>query len=281
MNKELARRLDSLERNLEDKIESSLALINDRLSKQDDRIITLEKKVVELDSSARFSNELIETQKKLIDNLLKADTARQREINKLESNTTQLHHIIDNVKMSSNQSAQYQRSALNVIIGNVPLADGVTAQKEDSLALVTTIARNGGFTDFSADEIDVAHRLPARKGTPSIIVRFRSKAARSNFFAQRKNLKDKSVEQLLQAEGTVVAEGNNRRDQNDDKNSKIYITESLTSFNGELLRQAKEIAKPLGYQFFGYTVNGEVRVKKGENSSYIAIKKLSDLENIV
>ena len=107
MNKELAKRLDSLERNLEDKIESSLALINDRLSKQDDRIITLEKKVVELDSSARFSNELIETQKKLIDNLLKADTARQREINKLESNTTQLHHIIDNVKMSSNQSAQY------------------------------------------------------------------------------------------------------------------------------------------------------------------------------
>ena len=163
MNKELAKRLDSLERNLEDKIESSLALINDRLSKQDDRIITLEKKVVELDSSARFSNELIETQKKLIDNLLKADTARQREINKLKSNNT---HII--VKKSFNQSSQY-----------LPLADGVTAQKEDSLALVTTIARNGGFTDFSADEIDVAHRLSACKGTPSIVVRFRSKAARS------------------------------------------------------------------------------------------------------
>ena len=44
--------------------------------------------------------------------------AHQREINKLKSNTTQLHHII--VKMSSNQSAQY-----------VPLADGVMAQKED------------------------------------------------------------------------------------------------------------------------------------------------------
>ena len=65
MNRELAKQLDSLERNLEEKIESSLALINDRLSKQDDRIITLKKKVVELDSSARFSNELIETQKKL------------------------------------------------------------------------------------------------------------------------------------------------------------------------------------------------------------------------
>ena len=65
MNKELAKQLDSLERNLEEKIESSLALINDRLSKQDYRIITLKKKVVELDSSARFSNELIETQKKL------------------------------------------------------------------------------------------------------------------------------------------------------------------------------------------------------------------------
>jgi hypothetical protein len=42
-------------------------------------------------------------------------------------------------------------------------------------------------------------------------------------FAQRKNLKDKSVEQLLSTEGTVVAIGNNRREQNDDKNSKIYI----------------------------------------------------------
>ena len=62
---------------------------------------------------------------------------------------------------------------------------------------------------------------------------------------------------------------------------KVFITESLTQMNGELLRQAKEVAKPMNYKFFGYTINGEVRVKKSEVSRFIAIKYFDDLKKIV
>jgi len=61
----------------------------------------------------------------------------------------------------------------------------------------------------------------------------------------------------------------------------IYITESLSEMNGELLRQAKELAKPLGYKFFGYTIGGEVRVKKSELSKFIPIRHYDDLAKIV
>ena len=40
----------------------------------------------------------------------------------------------------------------------------------------------------------------------------------------------------------------------------IYITDSLTPYNGQLLANAKQITKELDYEFIGYTNNkGEVR----------------------
>ena len=52
----------------------------------------------------------------------------------------------------------------------------------------------------------------------------------------------------------------------------IYITDSLTPYNGQLLADAKKIAKELDYEFIGYTNNkGEVRVKKSEDCDPISI----------
>ena len=50
--------------------------------------------------------------------------------------------------------------------------------------------------------------------------------------------------------------------QNNRKKNLLFINESLTHTNRVLLREARSISKQLNYKFTGYTVNGEVRVKK-------------------
>ena len=58
------------------------------------------------------------------------------------------------------------------------------------------------------------------------------------------------------------------------------MQESLTSYNSELLRLAREKAREKNYQFFGYVVNGQVRVKESERSKFIIIRCKSDIVKI-
>ena len=48
---------------------------------------------------------------------------------------------------------------------------------------------------------------------------------------------------------------------------RIDINESLAKENRELLKLAREEAKKLKYKYKGYTVKGEVWVKKNESSN--------------
>ena len=62
----------------------------------------------------------------------------------------------------------------------------------------------------------------------------------------------------------------------------IYLNESLTKQNRELVRKARERerAKEKQYLYKGYTVKGEVRVKQHEKGDHIAIKSLKDIDKI-
>ena len=53
----------------------------------------------------------------------------------------------------------------------------------------------------------------------------------------------------------------------------IYINKSLTQENCNLLKEAK-------YHYIGYTVNGEIRVRKSANEDHISILCKSDLDKI-
>ena len=55
------------------------------------------------------------------------------------------------------------------------------------------------------------------------------------------------------------------------ENSCICLNKSLTSMNRMSLREARKESKRLKYEFPGYTVNGQVRVKKSKSSEYIPI----------
>ena len=62
-----------------------------------------------------------------------------------------------------------------------------------------------------------------------------------------------------------------------DAKSCVYVNESLTKQNRELLKN-QERAKEKQYLYKGYTVKGEVRVKQHEKGDHIVIKSLKDID---
>ena len=61
---------------------------------------------------------------------------------------------------------------------------------------------------------------------------------------------------------------------------RLNVVEHLTNMNNELLKAASIKARALQYKFPGYVLNGEVRVKRTENSHHISINSNSDLVKI-
>ena len=95
-----------------------------------------------------------------------------------------------------------------------------------------------------------------------------------------------SAEQIVQYsndtddDGEVSMPGLEDGTQNNRKKGPLFINESLTHTNRILLKEARSISKQLNYKFAGYTVNGEVRVKKSDHSEHIAILSKKDLLKI-
>ena len=90
--------------------------------------------------------------------------------------------------MSRNQLAQYHQSSLNVILAGIPLQPNEQSDNPwEVLKVIDKVAVKGGFTGYNKGDIDVAHRLPAKKGNPSIIIRFKSKSVRMNFYSREPN----------------------------------------------------------------------------------------------
>ena len=134
---------------------------------------------------------------------MQKDYKREQEIHRLENKVGELEHRMEQEEMARNQAAQYHRSALNVTIGGVPQQNGedlkTLGSNKVTLTAVNAVAKAGSFTDFGLDQIDVCHRVPARKmdTIPSIVVRFRSKNARQNFYGQRNKLRNVTSSNLF------------------------------------------------------------------------------------
>ena len=59
------------------------------------------------------------------------------------------------------------------------------------------------------------------------------------------------------------------------------MNESLTPENMRLLKKAKIISRKIEYEFKGYTVNGQVRIWKNNQSEVTTIGCMADLNKIV
>ena len=93
------------------------------------------------------------------------------------------------------------------------------------------------------------------------------KSDRTNFFKQRKkfhNLRAHHFQssQLVEEEVTLPGIDKERGEETSNNESLIFLNESLTPTNRRLLKEAKKASRQHNYKYKGYTVNGEVRVKK-------------------
>ena len=128
---------------------------------------------------------------------------------------------------------------------------------------------------YETSQVDVAHRS-SRKIAAPIIVLFQRKSNRQNFDKQKNKLYLLNLNQFLDG----ILEVDQGGEENLNKNCFIFLDESLTGGNRKLLMEAKKLAKGLHYKLLGYTINGQVRVRKSEKTDYIAIRNVEDLHKI-
>ena len=110
---------------------------------------------------------------------------------------------------------------------------------------------------------------------PTIIVLLYKKNDKNNFYEQKYKVKTLRSNQFS---GDAAEEEQHQEINDVEPTQRIYINESLTKENRELLQFAREEAKKLNYKHKRYTVKGEVRVRKNESSDYIFIWSKSDFQ---
>ena len=136
----------------------------------------------------------------------------------------------------------------NVKVVGVPLQIGEDDKTEPNnkatLAIISKIAEGVDIQHFTPKQIDVCHRVGNDKYSP-IIIRFKKKDDRMKFFNQRKKLYDKVSDDFK-----LDAPAGNAEDKRRYQEHVPYVKfkESLTNYNAELLRLAKEKSKELDYK---------------------------------
>ena len=107
------------------------------------------------------------------------------------------------------------------------------------------------------NDVDVAHRLNSKLSPPPIIVMFRSRTKRSEFYEKRKTLKNITLQDL---------------DMDFEENNTIYVNESLTIWNSILFKKVRDTCKKNNEFKFYWTSNGKIQCKKTVKSTNIVIK---------
>ena len=274
--------------------------LENKVSNLDQRIDTFEKELVDCKNSASFLSDKYDDHQKKLDE-------QQRQIVNLSSENEDLKIILDNInneleaeKSNRNKDSQYHRSSINVKILGIPVQPGeegyviVDGKKVKSSSsdnhktreVIRILADAAEINDFNTNQVDVCHRIGNYSYCP-IIIRFTRKQDRENFFRQRGRFKNIDISEVAIA--TTMKELTNWRDEKTkyqprkdwtNEYPRLNVVEHLTNMNNELLKAASIKARALQYKFPGYVLNGEVRVKRTENSHHISINSNSDLVKI-
>ena len=180
---------------------------------------------------------------------------------------SELHMIKEQLEITNQQlngNFQYMRSSWMLEISRIP-----TSKDEDTKGIVCKLASLAKMQDFSKEKIDVAHRTSSKTTAPVTVI-FYKKNGSNDFNLRSNKFSDGAVQEEQHLESNEVQ-----------PTERIYINESLTKENRELLKLAREEAKKFKYKYKGYTVKEEVRVRKNERCGYIIIQSKSDLQNCI
>jgi len=243
-------------------IEESVNKANDRVTELSNKIDHFQNEIEGLAKCVATNESQIKTQDSKIDkvqtqvnSLFNKDSQTTLQKEAVDKKINDLNKTIVKLQTAVNDAEQYGRRNMIDITG-VPRQN-----QEDTDEIVTRIAAATG-SEVTKRDIEISHRT-STVNEASIIVKFYSRKARNNFWESRKNLKGKTVSDIL--EGT-----NSTR--------KIFLNESLTSKNGAIFKAARNKLKD-NFKFI-WTRHGVVFARKDSNAEKILIKSLDDLNRI-
>ena len=181
--------------------------------------------------------------------------ASKTDVKNLEKLVTDLQTKTNNNSTANNDLEQYGRRDMVDICGIPRHAN------EDTDQIVLNIAAELDVTVKKSD-IAISHRTKPTPEAP-IIVKFVSRRVRNSFFYKRNILKEKTLNYF-------GFQGNT---------GKLYINESLTALNGELLKNTRKQLKGKNFKYI-WTKNGTIFVRKDDTSEKTIIRSIKDLAKL-
>lgn len=211
----------------------------------------------DLTESQQFMSDQFETFKaELSQGKERAESAEKESVS-LTAELIEMKARLMSESKARNNLEQYGRRSM-IELNNIPVI-----KEENLLEIVEAVAKAMKHDSFSINDIDIVHRLNSKLAHPPIIVMFKNRTARNEFYLQRKNLKNIKVSQL-------GIKGLNEA-------NFLFVNESLTIQNAILFKKVRSKCKLLRYEF-SWTNNGNVLCRKNSTSKIIAISDDSDID---
>lgn len=172
----------------------------------------------------------------------------------LEEENKKLTNQLENVRQEITDLNQYGRNR-NIEIHGIQERNG-----EDLKSLVHDTAKLLQIP-CTLESIDVVHRLPQSNGSKRrpIIVQFTTRAVRNEWLKKRRT-------------GLI---SNNLVKGSDDQ--PLFVNVNLAPFKKELFWKARMAKRSLNYKFCWVNANGDIYMKKNEDTSPIQIRNENDI----
>jgi hypothetical protein len=220
-----------------------------------EELVTVKKTVTALETSVKFMSEKFdETMKKLEESNAKVEML-EKKVDKLTEVNKQSEKVVADLQIRLRDTEQYARNR------NVEISGVEQISNENLLDVMDNISEKLGIP-FSSEDIDIIHRVPARRGaTPKIIAQFSSRTVRNQWLANKKK--------AIIMSNDVVSRGK--------LTSRVYLNTHLTSQWHELLWKARQHGRPKGYQHVWFRDNKILAKKNLNDSEVIVIITESDI----
>lgn len=240
---------------MDSKLDSILGI----LDKNSTDITEIKKEQKDLGSSIELCHSSINDVKVMLSEHEKKIKNCNDDIELIKKENILLNTNVKNLKCEINELEQYSHRN-NLVIYGVPEEKG-----ENISGVMRRLAKAIQFPDWSDSLLDAVHRMgqvSSRNPRP-IIAKFISRINKEDFLSKRK------VRRNLKASDMGYSSEN-----------PIYVNESMTSANRELLKLTREAAKKKNYdQVWTANCNIYVRRERGK-APIIKIKTVQDINNL-
>lgn len=236
------------------KLNSILTLLEKNTNDIDD----IKKEQQEMCTSIELCHSNIVDFKKLLTGQDLKITKCENEVKQMNEEVLKMTNDLNKVEDNVRDLEQYSHRN-NLIVYGVP-----EETNENILFVMRRLASALQFEDWSSKLIDAVHRMGKISDSRPrpIIIRFVSRLDKDMFLSKRK------VRRNLKASDLGFA-----------NEGSIYVNESLTAKNRELLRSTREAAKKKGYNQV-WTANCTIYTRRDKGSPAIRILSTKDIDRM-